>query len=151
MSEAKNKRQQIVEAVDAGLKTIRKANNYKSDLGLNVYEWRDEPVPDDRLPACTWRDTDEVVSDTSSFLYHAHELVVSIELLAGTEDAPAQLRILIADVVTMIGANLTWDGLAADTRPETESIRTEREGKRIAGAVVTFRIYYETDRFNAYT
>lgn len=145
---ADSKRQIILNAIDTALKTIKIANGYETDLGNNIFEWREEPLQESELPAAIWRDTDEPVEFTIGA--HEHKLTVEIELYAVGPTSPTILRKLIADVVKLVGANLTWSGNAEDTKPQTEDIKTEKESRRIAGALVKFEVIYTTNRFDPY-
>lgn len=144
-----SKRQKIVTAIDTALKNIKTTQGYETDLGLNIFEWREEPLQESELPAAIWRDTvAPVVDDT--FGEHLHKMSMEIEVIASGASAPSVLRQLIADVVKMIGANLTWGGLAEDARPQTEDIKTDRESKRIGSALLKFEVLYLTARFDPY-
>ena len=143
-----NKRQQICTAIDTALRTIQKSVGYETDLGNHVFEWRSTPLEEGELPALIWRDTDEPVEDTIGA--HLHRMVLEVELLAAGNASPATLRKMIADVVTLIGANLTWGGLAEDTKPQIETIAVDQESRRLAGASLKFEILYTTGRFNPY-
>lgn len=143
-----SKRQKIVTAIDTALKNIKTSQGYETDLGDNVFEWREEPLQETEIPGAIWRDTDAPVDET--FGEHLHKMILEVELFSSGASAPALLRKLIADVVKMIGANLTWGGLAEDTRPQTEDIKTDRESKRIGSALLKFEILYLTARFDPY-
>lgn len=145
---ADSKRQQIVTRIDLGLKTILVAAGYETNLGRNVYEWREEPLTKSKLPAAVWRETDRTVEATIG--EHEHTLTVEIQLVATGASAPQTLRKMIADVVKMVGVNLTWNGLAEDTKPPVETVSSERDKSRVAGATLTFDVIYRTGRFDPY-
>ena len=145
-----SKRQQIVDAIDARLKTITTANGYNTDAGNNVFEWRSYPLDENsELPALVYRDTEEIESLAVGG-YQLHTLTIEIEGYVVGANAARDLRALIADVIKAIGTDLTWGGLAEDTRPVEESIEIDQEERKIAGAVIRIEIDYRTQAFDPY-
>ena len=146
---AESKRQQIVTAIDARLKTIRVVNGYETNAGNNVYEWRSSAMIESELPGLIYRDTQE--TEALSIGYQVHTLTIEIEGYVVGNAAPANLRKLIADVIKAIGVDSLWSALAEDTRSVEETIQVEQEERRIAGTRIKIEVDYRTGIFNPYT
>lgn len=143
-------RQQIVTNLDTALKTITKLNGYKSDAGKNVFEWLETLTEITALPAIIWRDTDEARAFIGN-IQEDRRLTVEIELLAAGTTSPATMRDLLSDITRLVGFNKDWGGLAITTFPVSDTIGTEKEGKRVAGGLVVFEIAYRTKAWDALT
>ena len=149
-------RQQIMDVLDARLKTILVANGYKTNLGQNVRQWDDEALPDPaeeptKFPAIKYRDTDDTTEDIAVGL-HLHTLPVEIEIIAVGGTAKTEMRKMIADVIQCIGADLNFSALAEDTKPiSPEMFKVQQADKFFIAAKATIEIEYTSERFNAYT
>jgi len=143
-------RQQIIDAVDTRLKTILVSNGYETDVGKYVDEWRAYPQELAKLPALVYRDSN--ATSESTFGTHVHDLRVEIEVTASGATAPKTIRKMAADVTKAVATDLTWGGLAEDTRIEAQpqDIQIEQESKRIASTLLAFNVVYRTERFNPY-
>lgn len=145
---ADSKRQQIVTAIDARLKTILISNGYETNVGNNVYEWWSMPLIESELPGLIYRDTQEI--EALSIGYHIHTLTIEIDAFVVGSNSPSDLRKLIADVIISIGVDETWGELAEDTRPVEETIQIEQEERKIAAVKIKIEIDYRTGIFNPY-
>ena len=130
------------------MKTISVANGYETALGLNVFEWREEPLQESEVPGAIWRDTDSAAILTIGS--HNHGMTVEVEIFALGTTAPTIMRKAMSDVIKLVGLNRTWTGLAEDTEPGDEDINTEKESRRIASATVSFGVIYTTEQFDPY-
>ncbi len=150
---ADSKRQKIINAVDARLKTILVTGGFETDLGKNVFAWRSEPLQASELPGLIYRDVSQEVSDDEAAIgQHEYELTVEVEIIAQSgATTGSQLRKMIADVIKAIGVDITWGALAQRSNPVSDSINFEQAEKVIAGALVTFTIIYRTNQWDAYT
>lgn len=148
------KRTAILSAVEARLAAITSGATYNFTIGTGkVFQWRNlknQPWVPAELPAINIRDGIERVNQALAGV-HQHELPVEImaAIVANTA-APAEGRKLLADIVTAIGVDRKWSGLAFDTDPQTEGLEVVQEGVRIAGVRVQIIIKYRTSSFNPY-
>ena len=143
-------REQVVQAFDTLLQTIT-TPTYETDAGSNVYGWRDTPLEQSQLPALVWRDTADVTPETAAV--DLHTLTVEVDCVVvktTTVSAMAQMRKLIADVVKVLGTDLTLGGLAHDIFEVAEEVQVEHDGKKILTATKTFEIHYTTNHFDPY-
>ncbi len=149
-------RQQIINAIDVRLKTILVSNGFKTNLGLNVFEWRVTELTEAELPALIYRDTESAVGDSppESFDRQRQLLDIEIDVVVSGSTAPADLRKAIGDVMVAIGSTREareWNDLAEDTIQGSESISIEHEERRVAGARLFFSIQYVSGIFNPYS
>lgn len=142
-------RQQIITALDTRLKTILTSGGYNTNAGKQVFEYREYNFEVDELPALIYRDEDS--QNIDSYEYHRHKLFIKIEAVVVGTTAAADIRKLIADVITAIGTDLTWGGLAEDTLPESEPINIVHESRKVAGATIGITIDYRTGLWNPHT
>jgi hypothetical protein len=148
------KRTLIVQAVQTRLVAITAGATYNFTLGATkVLVWRDlksQPWTVGELPALTIRDGIEQVRQALSGI-HLHELPLDIMGAVTSSTLPEdEARKLLADIVTAIGVDRKWSGLAFDTDPIAEGIEVAQEGEHIAGARVQIVIKYRTNSFNPY-
>ncbi len=142
------KKEQIVQAVKTRLETITTANGYHTNLGSNIYEWKQNPHNETDVLAAVIRDTDceEVnILDQSSSGIHTKILSMEIEIIAASSTVPAVLRQAEADVNKAIGTDTTFGGLAIDTTPVNSiPLYPNQNEKRIAGLQRTVEIHFRT-------
>ena len=139
-----NKRQQIMDAVKARLQNITVANGYMTNLGNNVYEWKETAFAENEMPGIDYRDA--LCERFSSVLNRFRwRLSVGIEIATQNSTAVSDVRKMIADVYKVIGTDDTWGGLAIITeQPESDEMRVTKEERFIAGALIGVFIIYET-------
>ncbi len=145
-------RQQIINAVDARLKTITTANSYETDLGRNVFEHRTTALGDSELPGINFRDVGcDVSQEDVAIGQHGYELTMEAEIVvkAGATSA-IQIRKMIADVIKAIGVDPRWGNLAVRTTPLSDGLKFDQSEKIIAGALLTYSIIFRTTKFNPY-
>ena len=140
-------RQQIINAVDARLKTITTVNGYNHNLGFNVFEWRDTSLSDPELPALIYRD---ISCETVYLEAHRHRLHIEVELVIKDISASA-VRKMIADVLKAVGTDVQWSLLAINTHPEGDEMMVKQADKIIGGAIVRFAIEFRTVEWDPYT
>jgi len=145
---ADTKRQQIVSKVIEKLKTITTANGYNIQIGDKVYDWQVTPATVDDLPAIFVRDLDDTIDITIGL--HEHNLAMNLEMLLKDSTTPEQAREGIADMVKLVGQNITWGGLAEDTRLAGEDLIMEQHEKKLASAMLRINIQFLTEPFNPY-
>jgi hypothetical protein len=149
-----SKRQDICDAVKVRLATIKVINGYYSNLGSNVYEWRDtdnSPIPVGSLPAVVLKDSDvdiytEVIGKWNHYLTLGFEIYCT-----HLTDVASEVRKIIEDVFKAIGTDPKWGGLSDYTDFEIIqgqkhlNIKIETNEKNIAKATFRLVILYNTD------
>jgi hypothetical protein len=141
-----SKRQLIVDAVKARLATIKTTGGYQTNIGNNVKEWLLTSLEESELPAVTLADGVEktiIPAEGKNSGLYTRQLPFAANLVLAESDATATLaRKAIADVITCIGKDDTWGGLARRTLPDTDDLTVDSEGQRIGGARITFIVEY---------
>ena len=140
-----NKRQQIVDAIETRMKTIRTTNGYATNAGAHVFTWIRTQVPETEMPAISIYDGDCPIDYDNAPLNFPHHLL-DVALVAEAKGSTAQVdvRKIIADIVKAIGADLTWGGLAIDTDLISHGINMEQGDKPAGAGIVQIRITYRT-------
>ncbi len=138
-------RQQIINAVIARLQTIAIANGYSADLADNVHEWPALNVSLDKMPAAIVTDPGGQIDDAGVIGRTDHSLQVEIELIAKGATAVADIRALVGDVLTAVGTDPEWSGLAVDTTATGVQIAVEEHKHLFAGAQIDLEILYRTE------
>jgi len=145
-----NKWQKIITAILSKLRTISVANGYETNVGSNVFEWRDNPLEESEMPGIILRDTfpEEIITVGA----HEHTLLIELFIFTKGADAVAQARTIIADINKVMGSvDRTWGGLAEDTVPAPGGgIGTDQANKFFSVAVKPYHVSYTTESFNAY-
>ena len=139
-----NKRQQIMDAVKSRLQTITTVNGYNTNLGNNVYEWKETAFAENEMPGIDYHDSR---CERFDGVLNRFRWRLNVELEIATQDATAvsDVRKMIADVYKAIGTDDTWGGLAITTgQPESDEMRVMKEERFIAGALIGMFIIYET-------
>lgn len=148
-----NVRQRIVDAVKARFQGITAANGYDTNLGQNVFVWRDTSkgaasFAENELPALNLRDSDNQLEYLSPDRF-TNELDIEAEVVAlAAANVDAEVRKMIRDIYTAIGVDRKWTvtgaPLAVDTLPGSDSMGVDHAGTKTGGAVVKFKIRYRT-------
>jgi len=128
-----NLRQQIVDAIETRLKTIRVANGYQTEAGQHVFPWRLVPIPDSDMPALCIYDTDCNMSPDGAIGYFTHELQVDIDAIVSGSASRTTVRSIMEDVFRAVGVDRTWGGLAEHTEIQSHGINLE-QAERVLGA-----------------
>lgn len=149
---ADSTRQQIINAVDTRLKTIKIVNGYETDIGLNVNRWKATAVESDKTEELIYRDiSEEITAENTVIGRHEHTLHIEAEIITKAGSiSDNQIRKMIADMDKAIGVGETWGGLAQRTIPEGNEMSIRQMDKIIGGAMVRFAIIYRTNRWNPY-
>lgn len=138
------RRQQIVNALDARLKSILVINGYGSDLGTTVSAWRTRPMSPTEEMALVYRDT-TAPKTAAEVGRHAHTLTVEMSLVV-QDDTPAEtVRDLIADIVAAIGSDPRFGGLARWSTLVSDELTVMQDSGHLAGAALTWEITYTTE------
>ena len=140
-------RQQIMSALEARLKTIKKASGYKTNLGWNIAHWRVPPWAEADLPACTLRDTS---AENIPLALKTFKNIISVELEIACTSGSTTITDaydLIEDVYRAIGTDQTFGGLALSAWLPSSEIVVEQEDRIIAGVRITMTIEYIAARW----
>ena len=134
--------QQIMDAIGTRLAGITIANGYASNAGNSVFTDRVTPFIETELPGIIYRDPDEDEEALTMGYLHL-TMKVEIEVMAYGPTAPKDVRnVLVADVKKAVRVDLSWGGLALDTRITGRSIQIEHMERLIASAVIRLEIDY---------
>jgi len=133
-------RQQIVDAINTRVATIKTANLYQTDIGDKPREWHVTSLDTSQTDTVIIRDIDDVKrSDPNgeNSSRHTWALRVIIDaVLTPADGNPAKARLAIADIKKAIKVDPTWGGLAKRTEEVKDSLMVEKEGTRVGGAQV---------------
>ena len=167
----KTKRQRIVDAVVARMKTIRTANGFETDAGRRVEVW--QPRFDERELASEPSKVILVVCDLAAPVSKESKhskgstcrLPFQVRILRSKGVRDEALRAVIGDVVSALGRDVTqptldpilWPEaanvgkyLAVDTEPAEEGFVIPEEAMEIAAGAVAFTVVYATALFDPY-
>lgn len=143
-------RQQIVDAVETRLKTIKTANGYETDIGLNVNVWHTTDFQETELPAIDIRDVSEVMEVRGG--NHICTLTVEIEAKVSGSASGVTMRDILADIIKAVGTDSTFSNLVQETRPlQNDSFGFGKNDKLIASILMTFEMRYLVKAFKPYT
>ena len=123
------RRQEIVDAIKAGLSSIRTGNGYGTDLGLHVFEWKVTAFADAELPGVAFRDTEQAVAELTGGM---RNVSLTVEFILGAAAGAATASIVrqgIGDVVRCIDSDPAWGGLAWDTEVVSDEMFMDHDGK----------------------
>ena len=148
-------RQDIMEALDTALKTITKANGYKSNVGNSVFEWQPFPIDDEDMPTLIYKDLEDDIEVVHN--YALHQLTIEIFFSSAGETSPKITREIISDVNKCIFAqkvaatdNYFTSGLVLDIIPVSSSLDSEQADKKLIGATMMFNFFYLTPKINSF-
>ncbi len=103
-------RQRIIDALDTQLKSILIASGYDTNVGSNVFSWRDienNPFAASELPGLNYRDS---ISDRSVGCgSYDNTLRVDVEAYAASME---DIRQILGDIEKVIVDNEQWGGIA---------------------------------------
>ena len=148
-------RQRIMDAVKARFQGILISSGYLTNLGQNVKDWQESPLPAGAADSLILKDP--VCSSASSAIgatqYHEHNLDVEASLETGSSASatPAEMRKMVGDIYKAIGVDSTWGGLAKRTLPQGDATTMDHSKNIISNTLFRFRIVFKTkawDPFN---
>jgi hypothetical protein len=171
MSVKKTKRQRIIDAVVARMRTISVANGFQTDAGAKVFEWaaRMDEGEIDALPSKVALSVCDLPAEGSKESKQSkgstYRMRIQVRILKGRGTDPAALRAVLGDVVDAVGRDVTqadldpllWPEaanggkyLAMDTEPGDEGFVLPTEAMEIKGGAVEFTIVFATAVFDPY-
>ena len=146
-----NRRQQIVDAIEARLELIQPGYTVTlpdgpyvcSSTVTKAFPWRKAPFSKTERPGVRFMDEDADVQPGPS-TQHESKLNFTLEgMMSGTTSA-SSARALLADVVAVIGSDPRWAGLAYWTDIHTHAVDLEQAGDVISACRVLFTVTYRT-------
>jgi hypothetical protein len=143
-----SKRQLIVEAVDTRLKTILTAGGvFQTNLGQNIF-WYRSRLDSAGLPALVCRD--RLNQDWATAGRWIRTLAVEMEVYLAPATTPDLiLRQALSDIEIAVGQDVTWGGLAEDTRMfEGEKVGYDDWESVIIASGFFLTVEYTTDPWN---
>ena len=146
-------KRQILDAIDTRFKAILVANGYETNAGQNVFYWRTQMVPENKLPAIVYRGTTNRSEVGAGALYE-NTLTVEIDgfVSASTDlEADTLLDKLRADIEKAIKVDDMWGGLALTTEKISDEPTLDRKEKVFGWTAIVIEIEYRTTRWDAYS
>ena len=145
-----SRRQRIVDQIKALLATITVANGFKTDVGLNIFEWKGIDFQDTELPGVDVRDPSEEVETIGG--RHFYTLTIEIEAKVSASATTNEAREVLADIQTLMGSNQNLGGLAHLVRPvQNELLDFEKLNNKFGSILIRFEVEYATKAFQPYT
>jgi len=142
------KEKEIVDTIADRLATITIANGYYTNAGNNVVVWSNFPFRLNELPAYEVRDTAVVKEANQTEGPDAlvlYLMQVEINIISGDIDVLRQAK---ADLLKLIGEDLTWDGYAIHTNFIQTNKVLEQEENRLLGETVLIQIQFRTKNWS---
>jgi hypothetical protein len=154
-------RQQLVDKLIARLARIQIVNSFATDIGLQPAEDWPTRYTDFELRTATHLGIfdleDESTQTYPGELKIINELSLQVRIFHARETTPAQLRVMMGDVMQAIisdettGAREpTFGGVAIDTKQGRSGFIIPKETFAIDGAAVSFTVEFLAQPFNAY-
>ena len=141
-------RQHLIDHLKAKIAEVKKINGYNTDLGLNIFEWRDHPLTKDELPGVIIRDSLNRRITPTSIAKFRWALRIEIAVFGRT---PQEIRAGIEDVLKVLRQceEEKWGGQAEwTTLADGDEMSFERYDIEIGAAIITFDVIYETDMWS---
>lgn len=135
-------RQSIYDTVANSIKQISTANNYQTDIGKNVFLWRDKPLNTDEYPACILQDTDVIYDEDSGHKLNIEAIVVVKDIV--NDSVATETRKAMQDVSKAAKVAITGLGIFGKIR-KTEMIIDDRAERVIAGRLIIEIIYSDDE------
>lgn len=139
------RREEILNAVEARLKTLTLSNGYSVNCGHRCDYWHDLPFEYGEAGAITYRDPEEELVEENRV--HNCILHMEIEALAFVANPLADSEALVADIRELLSADRNWSGLAQQTRLRKISKTLETQGKTAARVMAEVDINYKVPLF----
>ncbi len=144
------RRQSIVNQLTFLLSTITVNRGFKTDLGLNVFEWKGNNFQESELPGVDIRDISEDVEVKGG--RHLYKLQIEIEAKVSATTSTQDARSVMADITTLIGRNFNLNNLAHKITPvDNELLDFEKGNKSFGTILLRFEVEYATKAFQPYS
>lgn len=145
---ADSTRQDIIDAIDTLMKTIKTTAGYKTNGGNNVFDWLDRDLADSELDAIIYRDrNNQIAQETFDKVTNNLDLEIEVKT-KNTTDTAKRVRELIEDVYKAIGTDETFGGLALETIPVSEEMDVRQSDEITGSARLVIRITYQSNKWS---
>ena len=143
--------QQIVDKVEARMKTILILNGYLTNTGLNVYISRNVPIGPKVQYGLNIKDGPETIDDKgvsgpNGVWNRAMTLKLVFEAAESTT-TDTLLRNAWTDALKAIGTDPTWSGLAILTRAVPGEPADDQDEREIMSETMELQIEFRTERW----
>lgn len=144
-------RKDLMAAVATRFAAITVANGYQTNIGSKFKRWYVTSLDPAQLDALIVNDgLFTRNSDDPNSGRHTWELTIFANIVLGPGDANPELATkAIEDVYKAIGVDPRWSGLARRTDEVSDEIKVDKEGTRVGGAQVIFKIITSRKPFEA--
>lgn len=145
-----SKRQNIVDDLIELLETITISNDYETDIGSSVHDFKVHFQEDD-LPAmsvCDLVADVRFVNGNKDAPGQQKELNLQLRIFAARETKITELRKMITDVNKALGTDKRLGDSVLWINPLKEGIIADEETFEVAGAAVELEIAYLVDSFS---
>lgn len=133
----------IIDALDTRFKAIKTTASYKTNLGNNIFAWRDlekNPFQISELPGLNYKDV-TVEHEQLTFKSTLNTMSLECDIgVSGGSSAPT-LRDCISDIEKMIGTVLSVGGIL-DVELKSDEMDIEHLENKIMMAKVILQIQY---------
>lgn len=150
-----NKRQQILDAIEARIKTVNGIAPYNLNLSKTTFVWKGAQFVEGEIPGVNIQDLSENL-DQELFGGGQNQwyrrLNIEITLICNGSLSDKDVRKGISDIQRAIngvnGAGLTWNGLAIDTKWEETRIEKDENEMKIMSATIAINVIYSTTQWS---
>lgn len=139
--------QEILDALVTRLQAVKTEWGFATDLGQAVTLNRNTPYSlEETLPACNIRNPEDrhlnyMVSGTE--LIENKELDIPVHIVVAPGQTPdTTVRTVAQDIITAIGADTTFGGLAITADVDVHELTTRHQRRRMAFGTIRIRILY---------
>lgn len=141
------KEQAIVDFLTTIFETVLVANGFHTSAGDNVFYDEAEEIPKKKIPAINFRLADNQPEEsTSNTFIHTINQDLEVDMIGLT---PEEVTEIYADVLKIIGQNLTLNGLAISVkRGNTYNEPTDQQGNKVADRRLVVTIKYRTNAWS---
>jgi hypothetical protein len=163
-------RQQLADAIKTRFQTILIANGYQTNIGQNVFLWRNlerDPLNESETQLLSLSDWKEITEPKISSQGDHHRTLfwhVEAENVVAVTEADAVGRKILADIEKVLGIDIKWmttpgnlttalafNTLPVDTQDGTSLMEVEQRDRVIVSVKYQFKIEYRTPRWDAFT
>lgn len=138
--------QKIIGKIDTRFKAILIAGGYATNMGNNVFEWRETPLAATELPGLIYRDPREERIPGCG----VYDLSLQIEIdLFST--SPAGIRSCLADIERAVFVDETWETLAQNSEIDSSEMEVAQKENIFTASKVIMTVEYRTIRGDPYT
>jgi len=135
-------RSEVISALEARLKEIKKAARYNTDAGNNVSVWKLENWTRDNLPAIDIRDTGVLQKESPNGVW---DFYLKVDIIC-LDTSYSGLQNLMSDVYKAIYKDTTLSGKSLFIRqPDEDFIEAAEEDFVYFAAKISLKIAYRTE------